>query len=421
MGCTKYTESLLNFRNDEDVASAYTDSLDFYHSMWEQVFQDVIPQSMANFYNAYSLYDYARYRFNHNDENGTNITSNEIDTLALLAASEQRSRNANLTASGTQQGDMIRAIAGRTMAAKVLAWFNDNIRTQGTSNKLSLAFTAVEPFVAFFSLSKLVKGPAKDTFLALPNPGAAMVFELYSIDGNASEYPSMDDLWVRFLYRNGTDPDAALVQYPLFGNGNSQDSMQYSDFIHAIQNIDVSGESEWCKMCDSFTIYCLGLKSNSDGGVVGSPTGPSGSRRSSRGMNPAVAGVIGALVTASVLGLALLALSFLGCVGFRRRGSDAAHRNSSLGGFRGAEKMASDADLSYAKGGSRHERTGSWELRGGGKNGETSIAAAEEPVSPLSPVGASFQRSVLRNSTDNRPDDDAVSEMGVSPTKPREF
>ena len=420
MGCTKYSASLYNVRDDEDVASMYADSLDFYHSMWEQVFKDVIPQSMASYYNAYSLYDYANYRFNH-DDSETTITSNELDTLALLAASELRSRNANLTASGSRKGDMIRAIAGRTMAAKVLAWFDANIDSHGSSNKLSLAFTAIEPFIAFFSLSKLISGPSKNTFLSLPRPGAAMVFELYSVGGNVSEYPSTDDLWVRFLYRNGTDPDAALIQYSLFGNGNSQASMRFGEFTRNMQNIDVSSESEWCRMCEALTIYCLGLTSNSGGGAVGSPSGSNGGRRSSKGMSPAVAGVIGAVVTASVLGLVLLALAFLGCLGFRRRGSDAANRNSSLGGFRGAEKMASDADLSVAKGGSRHERTGSWELRGGGKSGESSAAATEEPVSPLSPVGASFQRSGLRNSTDNRPDDDAVSELGHNPTKPREF
>lgn len=410
-------------RNDEDVTQNYAESREFYKSMWKQLFHQDIPVQMANYYNAYALYDYALYQYNHNDDNSTGITRDELSTLALLAASEQRSRNGNLTASGATEGDMIRAIAGRTMIAKVLAWFNENIRNSGTSNKLNLAFTAIEPFVAFFSLSQLIKGPAKATFATLPNPGAAMVFELFSVGGNSSEYPALEDLWVRFFYRNGSDPSSPLIGYPLFGNGNSQSSMLYTEFLQEVQNADISGVSEWCNVCESVNLYCLGLESNSDSGYPGSPSGShSGGTSSPGGVSPAVAGVIGAVVTAFVAGLAILAAVFFGCLRFRRHGSDPAQRNSTLGGFRGAEKMASDADVAYAGTGSRHERTGSWELRDGNNPKAGASAAAEEPVSPLSTAGASFEPAHVRSSIINRPEnDDSISEIGLVPAKPREF
>ncbi|KAM7209582.1 histidine phosphatase superfamily [Naviculisporaceae sp. PSN 640] len=424
VGCTAYTESLLSLRNDEDVTQNYAESREFYKSMWKQLFHQDIPEQMANYYNAYGLYDYARYQFNHNNDNSTDITPSELATLATLAASEQRSRNGNLTASGATEGDMIRAIAGRTMIAKVLSWFSENIQSEGTSNKLNLAFTAIEPFVAFFSLSHLVKGPAKATFMNLPNPGAAMVFELYSVGGNSSEYPSYENLWVRFLYRNGSDPNSPLIGYPLFGNGNSQSSMLYTEFIRAVENVEIGGVSQWCNVCGSITLYCLGLRSNSDSGYPGSPAGtnPGGIRApGGGGVSPAVAGVISAVVTAFVAGLAFLAATFLGCLSFHRRRTAPSPRASSLGGFRGAEKMASDADVAYAKSGSRHERTGSWELRDGNNKAGTS-ATVEEPVSPLSTVGASFEPAHLRSSIINRPEnDDSISEMGLVPAKPREF
>ena len=76
-----------------------------------------------------------------------------------------------------------------------------------------------------------------------------------------------------------------------------------------------------------------------------------------KGPSPAVAGVIGAVVTAAVAGIvALLAFFLLGCRVRRER----AHP---MGGFKGGEKLASDADLT--KGGTAgkgHERVGSWEL-----------------------------------------------------------
>ncbi|KAM7206208.1 histidine phosphatase superfamily [Rhypophila sp. PSN 637] len=426
-GCSKYVESLITFRNDQDVANNYAESREFYKSMWEQVFKDVIPEGMANYYNAYALYDYARYQYNHNNDNATGITADELATLSRLAASEQRSRNGNLSASGAVQGDMIRAIAGRTMAAKVLDWFSENIRTEGESDKLSLAFTAIEPFMAWFSLSQLTKGPSRGTFATLPNPGAAMVFELFSIGGNSSQYPEMDELWVRFFYRNGTDPNAALIGYPLFGNGNSQTAILYTEFIREIQDIDISGPAEWCRACESITLYCLGLSSNSDsGGFSGDPPHDVGIT-GSNGVTPTIAGVIGAAVTIGVIGIAVLAAICFGCLSFQRpsRGgadsSGGAQRNTSLGGFRGAEKMASDADLAYAKTGSRHERTGSWELRDGASS-TAPPPTAPEPVSPLSTAGATLEpRGVVRSSIVNRPDDDAISEMGLAPAKPREF
>ncbi|KAK3315226.1 histidine phosphatase superfamily [Apodospora peruviana] len=423
VGCTKYTESLISFRNDSSVAENYTNTLDFYHSMWDLVFKDSIPLSMASFYNAYTLYDYAAYHYNHNNDSAVNITEVQLEGLALLAAMELRYRNANLSASGDTQGDMIRAVAGQTMAAKVLSSFEDNIRSLGAQNKLTLAFSSIEPFIAFFTLSQLIKGPAGATFVDLPNPGAAMVFELFSIGGNSSVYPSIDDLWVRFLYRNGTDPDAPLVGYPLFGNGNAYSSIQFSEFITGMQTLGISGVAEWCRVCDSVTLFCLGLDSNSVGDS--GPSGGSAGGNSATGISPAVAGVIGAVVTIAVLGLATLALLLLGCLSFHRKESDLNQpRNSSLGGFRGAEKMASDTDLAYAKGGSRHERTGSWELRDGAttavgdsKGGATAPRVEEEPVSPLSPVGATVHGRSLRNGVD----DDAISEMGQQPVKPREF
>ncbi|KAM7222096.1 histidine phosphatase superfamily [Rhypophila decipiens] len=433
VGCTKYVESLITFRNDEDVAYNYAESREFYKSMWEQVFRDVIPEPMANYYNAYALYDYAHYQYNHNNDNATEITADELATLSRLAASEQRSRNGNLSASGAVQGDMIRAVAGRTMAAKVLDWFGENIRTEGESNKLSLAFTAIEPFMAWFSLSQLTKGPSRGTFATLPNPGATMVFELFSMGGNSSQYPEMDELWVRFFYRNGTDPDAALIGYPLFGNGNSQTAILYTEFIREIQDIDISGPAEWCRACESITLYCLGLSSNSDSGGFSGGDPPRGNAGTGpNGVTPTIAGVIGAAVTIGVIGLAVLAAICFGCVSFQppSRGGAAdsstggAQRNTSLGGFRGAEKMASDADLAYAKTGSRHERTGSWELRDGAAS-STAPPAAAEPVSPLSTAaGASLEppRGVVRSSIVNRPDDDdAISEIGLAPAKPREF
>ena len=176
------------------VATIYNNTRNFYGNMWRQVLQDAFPPSMANFGNAYLLYDYASYRYRHDNNTRNNVTEGEMTLMARFASTEQRTKNANLSVSGTTEGDMIRAVAGRTMAAKTLTLLKENIRLSGTTNKINLAFTTLEAFVAWFALSGLVSGDFANEFKALPEQGAMMVFELFSIGGREETYPDQDDL-----------------------------------------------------------------------------------------------------------------------------------------------------------------------------------------------------------------------------------
>lgn len=379
--------------------------------MWNSVLKDAFPQTMANFANAFLLYDYALYRYNHDSEIRDAVAPSELALMASFASTEQRSKNADLSVSGTTEGDMIRAVAGRTMASKTLALFRENMRQGGAIRKLNLAFTTIETFVSFFALSGLIAGDRAADFKPLPEQGGMMVFELFSIGGNSTAYPSTDELWVRFLYRNGTDPTDKLQDFALWGAKETK--MPYKSFASAIQAVGINTIADWCQTCNSATLFCSGMK----------PTGK-GSRDplASSGISPAVGGVIGAVVTIAVLGLGLLAAILLGGFRFRRDGES--RRSSFFGGFKGAEKMTSDADVAYARGGARHERTGSWELRNGGKPGgsvrEQAIIPTERPISTLSTSGLTIQPRNLTHPFKGV-DDDAMSELGHQPVKPREF
>ncbi|KAK1761297.1 histidine phosphatase superfamily [Echria macrotheca] len=401
IGCTAYTESLLTFRADDIVETVYNNTLNFYQTLWAEVLHEVFPPSMANFGNAYLLYDYASFRYNHDNATRANVSEGEMAMMARFASTEQRNKNANLSVSGYNQGDMIRAVAGRTMASKTLSWFRENMRMAGATNKLNLAFTTLEPFVAFFALSGLIIGDHAADFKPLPEPGAMMVFEMFSISENATVYPDPEDLWVRFLYRNGTDENDILTPYPLF-NG-SEIKIPLATFLNGIQQFGVSTISQWCNLCDSISLFCQDLQ----GGYGGSGGSSSGS--GSGGPSPVLAGVIGAAVTLLVAGILFLAAVAFGVVSFRRA-DDAKTRSATLGGFKGAEKMASDTDLAFAKSGARHERTGSWELRGG--------KGQEEGVKPT-PAGVTVQSRDLTHPKND--DDDAISVYGQAPVKPREF
>lgn len=385
----------------------HDNTLPFYQRLYHTIFFGAFPLSMANFYYATDLYQYAAYLYNHDRATRSKMTSVDLDMLAQYAGIQQRDLNGNLTASGAEQGDMIRAISGRTFAAKVLERLKLNMASKGSSNKLNLMFGSYEPLIAFFALSGLVNGPSGDTFKPLPNPGATMVFELFSSGGNGS-YPSISDLWVRFLYRNSTVAGTPLIQYSLFGNGNEESSMKYNDFESGMQAIALDGITTWCNVCESINLFCSGLKSNADaGGSTGSGSTESHGNGGSS-LDPVIAGVIGAAVTLAVLGLLLLVFLLFGILRFSPSKD---RRSSTFRGFRGAEKMASDNDLAYAKSGVRHERTGSWELRNGGKAAEEGAACTDS--------GAVVQKNYASSST-RSVDDDAISVMGATPVKPRE-
>ncbi len=393
----------------------YNNTMTFYEQLWTQFFSigNAFPRTMANFWSAYDLWDYASYKYTHDNDTRSIISADDLSLMGQLASTLERDLNGNLSSSGLMQGDMIRAIAGRTLATRVVALLKGNIASGGSLNKLNLMFGSYEPFVAFFALSRLVDGPSSDTFMkSLPNPGAAMMFELFSMGGNASLYPDPQDLWVRFLYRNGTDPNAPFVQYSLFGNPNSQSNMQYNDFLGLMSGICIGSLANWCYTCQSVDLFCFGLQ----------PTAPSNSTGAqatglSSQVTPVVGGILGAVLTIFVFGVGMIANRLY-------RGN--AKGSSTLGGFKGA-KMASDADIAYANGGKRHERVGSWELRGGGEGGpgvgstdaSSTVKEIEDGISPVTVSGA----VVVKTSNDfgrKRIDDDAMRDIGQHPVVPRE-
>jgi hypothetical protein len=207
-----------------------------------------------------------------------------------------------------------------------------------------------------------------------------MTFELFSNPTSTSPgenlttaFPPTNELFVRFLFRNGTSDTSPIIEYPLFGRGNSEDDMSWMDFVQGMGDFTVDDVNEWCAACNSITLFCEAI----DTDVSNNTSTSSSEACGKKALNPAIGGVIGATVT---LAVALLAVLILGLCGFRlesrgrRKGSQdvggigVLKRSGSgtQGGFKGAEKLASDTDLTL-KGGAgasvvRHERVGSWEL-----------------------------------------------------------
>jgi hypothetical protein len=349
-----------------------------------------LEENDLNIYNSYLIWDFVRYMHDHNTSvyqnlKGDGNSTDGIDSVKVLKGYADEftfEQNANLKVG-------IRPIAGRALAQKVLDQFLANMGTVGKQPKLTLAFGSYEPIRAFAALAGLTGDTWADTvsdvWKELPEFGATMVFELIGKTPGSSAYPKKEDLKVRFFYRRNTDQLNGFRRYPLFSTEDTtKPGMAWSDFENKMNDFAVSSY-EWCKTCNSQTPFCQAFRS--------------GSTFDPKSKDAIISGVIGAAVMTAIFGIAIASLVF--CFGLRvhRKGKE-----GSLGGFKGAEKMASDADLTITTRGGHHERVGSWELRDGGDG----------------PVGGAGLVKTGATANLRKMDDDAILEMGMKPVQPRE-
>src|SRR5262249_38702016 len=155
---------------------------------------------------------------------------------------------------------------------------------------------------------------------------------------NPKTYPSTDQLFVRFYYQNsstnGSTQYPHFQAYSLFGDGRSMMDMDWRSFETAISAIMLPGVGEWCKVCQSSSMFCAAYTQSSSSG---------GLERGNKGMTLQVAGVIGAGVTLGVCAILVPLVMLVSGLRFHRR-PGLFERKSSLGGFKGNAKLASDAD-----------------------------------------------------------------------------
>jgi len=229
--------------------------------------------------------------------------------------------------------------------------------------------------MSFFALTELQF--LNSHFFGLPAYGSSMVFELFSVSGNNSIFPTDEsELWVRFLFHNGTSfrANESLQSFPLFGRGPSQTDMPWLDFQDMMSRIMTSSIPDWCNACNANSIFCEGFENSTI--TIEIPD-----NKSDHKLSPQVAGVIGAAVTLGVLALVFIIAMLVGGIRFHKVNRS---KKSELGGFKGSRKLHSDADLSLPKNGAvagivsmgnntkkdPKERVGSWELRAkeGGKD-----------------------------------------------------
>ena len=370
--CQAHQEYASDYYATPEVVNIRTSNQGFFDDLYNKAFAGDIVNTTVSYNNAYDIYEYLVYLDLYNKTVESHVTADDISRAQSLASQYVNALYGNVTSE-----NHISTIAGSSLATYLLGNLFGNIESSGEDYKLSLLFTSYEPLISLAALLRLP--PWTNGFFGIPAPGSSMVFELYSENADNSSsavYPLPVDLMVRFLFRNGTDSTAYPTAYPIFGRGEDADGISFDDFVTAMEGILLTSSGldavdEWCSVCGSLSVFCPASLSARLPNATVPISGSSGQQHHSASVSSAVAGVIGAIVALVVAGFALAIAMLLFGVRFFR---STMKRRSELGGFKGAEKLASDPDLTVIKGngvgasvvGKGHERIGSWELTEGG-------------------------------------------------------
>ena len=372
VSCRAYESAGDQYLKSSDYLETAAATESFYTGLEPDIFAGVLDNSVVNYQYAYYIFDYINYAYQWNSTIRRHLSVKDLFQIQTLADKREHAVNGNVST-----GNRISAIAGQTLSAYVVNLLVTNIETNGASNKLNLLFTSFEPMVSFAALAGLTD--FYEEFYGLPLLGSSMIFEMFSSGGNSTDtYPAVSDLSVRFLFRNGTDSSDNTNVYPIFGRDGNSLEINFSDFVASMEGVMIASVGEWCAICSSPSIFCPAFANNTSSNSSGSPS--SSPVKVSAATHPAVAGTIGALIALVLVGFMLaIAMLVFGVRFFRSK----TKRRSELAGFKGAEKLASDRDLTIVKGngigatvvGKGHERVGSWEM---GENSRPREASSRE-------------------------------------------
>ncbi|KAK2746331.1 hypothetical protein FQN57_003213 [Myotisia sp. PD_48] len=254
--CPKYTSTVSEFRSmpTNGTAELLIESGLFYSKLYPRILFTAFGQDSVNIGNSYDIYQFLNYQYIHNSTAKNIITDDDLEFARHLASRWLYTTNGNVGADGH-----IFSIAGKTMAYNIVRSLQSNIKSKGSSNKLTMIFTDPKPMMAFASLSGL-PNPNHSNFRSLPNPGASMIIELFSMEETPfPSYPSSEtSLMVRVLLRNGTnttDASTPFVAYSMFGLGPSNAAISYKEFVNKIVPNMLSA-SGWCVACESNNPFC---------------------------------------------------------------------------------------------------------------------------------------------------------------------
>ena len=263
----------------------------------------------TSYKNAYTIWDLLNVASIHNSSD--NFPSADLLTpelfFQLRTLADQHEFNL-----AYNESEPIRAITGSIIANEVVEALNKTITGKGKS-KLNIQFGAYAGMFSFFGLANLTA--ASPDFYGAPDYASTLTWELVTnATVSGSDFPSMDQISVRFLFHNGTTSQSSTpIEYPLFGQTVSP--LPWSDFVAGMNKFSIKSQTEWCHACGNSTGVCSSAALNDSGDSSTTSISDSNGSGSNGGISKAVAGVIGAMVTLAVLLLVGLLVILVG--GFR--------------------------------------------------------------------------------------------------------
>lgn len=310
--------------NNYFLSTEYMQTLNSSQSLYNRIYPDVnksFTQSATTYKNAYTIWDLLNVASIHNSTASAPLPSDDdFNQLRYLAFQHEWGLAYN-------SSEPIRAVTGAIMAANVVQGLNSTITSQGKM-KVNIQFGAYAGMLSFFGLANLTQ--VNPDFYGVPDYASTLTWELLTnATVNSTYWPSNDQIYVRFLFHNGTTSNISEPQaYPLFNT--NQLTLPWNDFVNGMNKFAISDQNQWCQACGNTTGVCSPAYLSANGGssssnpsnnggssTSGSTTPQSTTSSSSRsgGMSLAVAGVIGAMVTLAVILLLEAAIVLLG--GFR--------------------------------------------------------------------------------------------------------
>ncbi|KAJ5114199.1 Histidine phosphatase superfamily clade-2 [Penicillium angulare] len=313
-GCSKATVSSNNYYTSDSYNEMLKSTSSFYQSL-SPVLNRTFSSEDMSFENAYTIYDYLNVGDIHNSSSefpGKAKYMTDENKVQLLSLASVHEWNLAYNAS-----DEVRAISGAVVLGGILDNFDQLVSTGGKKSILNVQFGSYGTIMSFFGLMDMPA--ASDSFYGIPDYASSMSFELVTND-TSSDFPSTDDISVRFLFHNATitGSDEPTV-FPMFGE--KTDLLSYNDFTSRMEQVAITSTSKWCDMCGNTDGSCASSSASS--------TENKSSSGGSGGISRPVAGVIGAMVTLAVI-LGLEALFFL------------------VGGFRLAKRSKASPEMATA-------------------------------------------------------------------------
>lgn len=329
-GSTNCANAMIS-SNNYFASTEFLETSNRTESLYQRIYPDVsrtFTQEQTSFKNAYMVWDLLNVASIHN---ASVALPDDSDFFQLKTLANQHEFGLAYNAS-----EPIRAVTGSIIAAEVVTALNSTISGHGKS-KINIQFGAYAGMQSFFGLSSLTS--VNPDFFGIPDYASTLTWELVTNSTvTSSSWPSAEEIYVRFLFHNGTTSNISEpVEYPLFGSNRSP--LPWNNFIDGMNKFAISGQAAWCQACGNSTGICSADSLGGDGTGSTSSGISTSSHSNGNGISKAVCGVIGAMVTLGVILGAELLIMLVGGLRLvsKKRLQDPATNGVAEGAFGKAE------------------------------------------------------------------------------------